>query len=91
MSALRNPTFRRSQNGCGRTQGFSRPQRAEKCFRVPQVARVEAFSEPGVEGREQIVGVGAPPLIAPKRSEARGGAKFPGPSLLGAGNFERAF
>ena len=41
-----------------------------------QVERVETFSEPAVDGREDVVGLGAPTLITPEPREARRGAKL---------------
>jgi hypothetical protein len=52
---------------------------------LPKIGRGEAFGEPAVDRREQIVGCGAAALIAAQTGEAHGGAQFPelGPLLPG--------
>src|SRR5580704_16060114 len=49
-----------------------------------QVERVEAFSEPAVDRREDVVGLGAPTLITPEPREACRGAKLKRLCLLRA-------
>ena len=53
-----------------------------------QVRGVETLGEPAVDGREQLVGVGAAALLAPQPGEARGGAQFVAACALLAGDRE---
>jgi hypothetical protein len=59
-------------------------------LRVLQIARLEPFSEPAVNGSEQSVSLLRLALIAPEACEAHGGAEFPGFCLLSASGGECA-
>jgi len=63
-------------------------QLGEERLRFLEVRGVEAFGEPAVDGREQLVGVGAAALLAPQPGEARGGAQFVAACALLAGDRE---
>src|SRR5262249_6735381 len=60
-------------------------QLVEHCLRILEVGRVEAFGEPAVDRREQVMGFGTAALVAAELGEGDGGAQFPelGPLLLG--------
>src|SRR5262245_12192318 len=75
--------------GCDRGRSRS-PDLIEQRLRVDQVARVEAFGEPGVErGEEGARGV-AFTLIPPEAGEAGGGAQLGRFRLLPARDVEGA-
>src|SRR5215472_11813819 len=61
-------------------------QFVEQRLCVFEVGGIEAFGEPAVDRREQVVRFGAATLVAAEPSEARGGAQFPEFGLLLAGN-----
>ena len=62
----------------------------KKRLRILQVGGIEAFGEPAVHGREQVVGV--PPLapIGPKPGEIAGGSKLEYARRLVTGRRRRA-
>ena len=60
----------------------------EQRLRVDQVARVEAFGEPGVDRGEQVARFGALALIAPEAREARRGPQLKRARPLLAGDGE---
>jgi len=65
-----------------------RAQLLQQRLRVLEVRRVEAFGEPGVDGLEQIAGVGALALALPEVGEGGGGAQLEGLRLLAPRDFE---
>src|ERR671918_1919043 len=62
----------------------------EQRLGVLQVGGVEALGEPAVDRREQVVGLGAPALVAPEPRQAGRGAQLPGLRLLMPGDVESA-
>src|SRR5215472_10331833 len=66
------------------------PQLVEQRLRLDEVARVEAFGEPAVDGREEVAGSGALALVAQQPREARRGAQLQGSRALLAGDGEGA-
>jgi len=66
-------------------------QLIEKRLCVFEIARVEAFGEPAVNGCEQIAPLGPAPLFAPQPREARRGAQFIGFCLLPSRDPQRRF
>jgi hypothetical protein len=64
---------------CWRT---SSRQFVEQRLCIFEVGRVEAFGKPAVDRREQVAGLGAPPLLTAEPGEARGGTQFPELGLL---------
>src|SRR5579864_6195878 len=77
-------------NKLSASNSLSVVQLVEQRLGLLEIARVEAFSEPAVDRREEIMGLVPLALIAPEPRQARGGAKFPGFSLLLTCNRERA-
>src|SRR5262249_22773841 len=65
-------------------------QCVEQRFRLLQIARVEALSEPAVHRSEQFASLLHLALVTPKAGEAHGGAEFPGLCLLLTGDGECA-
>jgi hypothetical protein len=61
-------------------------QFVEQRLCVNQIGRIDAFSEPTMHRRQQVVSISALSLALPQFGEAGGGAEFPGFGLLGAGN-----
>src|SRR6516225_10004309 len=61
-------------------------QFVEQRLCVFEVGGVEAFGEPVVDRREQVLRFGVATLVAAEPSEARGGAQFPEFGLLLSGN-----
>ena len=57
-------------------EALLRCQLIEQRFRLLQIARVEAFSEPGVHWRKQFARFLDLTLVAPEAREAHGGAEF---------------
>lgn len=54
-----------------------------------EIGRVEAFCEPAVDRREQVVGLSAFALLLPQTGEARGGTQFQRLTSLVAGRIQR--
>ena len=54
----------------------------QESFCLFQIGRVEAFSEPAVNRRQQLARLRPPVLFAPQPREADGGAQFPELGLL---------
>ena len=52
-------------------------QLIEQPLRFFQIGGVEALGEPAVNRREQVAGLGPPPLFTPQPGEARRGTEFP--------------
>src|SRR5262245_37395434 len=70
--------------------GQSRLQFLEQRFGFDEVARVEAFGEPGVDRGEEVARVRTLALIAPQAREARRGAQLERAVALLAGDGEGA-
>jgi hypothetical protein len=68
----------------------TRGQFVEERFCLLQVWRVAALGEPGIDGREEVVGLLPLAPIAPEPCEAHRRAKLPRAGLLRPGDFERA-
>ena len=64
-------------------QHISNDQLLEQRLSLFQIARVEPFGEPAVDGSKQIASLIPLALIAPEPRHARCGAEFPGFHLLG--------
>jgi len=54
----------------------------EQCLGLSQIGRVEALSEPPIDRRQKIAGLGALVLVAPEPDKARSGAQFQGLRIL---------
>ena len=63
-------------------------QLVQECLRVPQIARGEAFGEPGVERGEEGAGCGALALARPEARQAGGGAQLERLGLLPPGDLQ---
>ena len=63
-------------------------QVVEECLRVPQIARGEAFGEPGVERGEEGAGGVALALALPEPRQAGGGAQLERLGLLPPGDLQ---
>ena len=64
-------------------------QDLQQYLRLSQVGGVKAFREPRIDRREELVGLGALPLLLPQPRHAHRHAQFPGLGLLAAGHSER--
>ena len=61
----------------------------EQIVRIPQVRRLEALGEPGVERGEKIFGLSSLALLRPEAGEGGRCAELERSGLLGAGDVER--
>ena len=70
--------------GFERLSSFDATEFVKQSLCFFQIGRVEAFSEPAVDRREEIAGFAAAALVAAEPGEARSGTQFPelGPLLL---------
>jgi hypothetical protein len=81
-------------SGCGRSRGLAvRPRRErlqllQQRLRVLQIARLESFSEPGVERRQEIAGCVTLAVALPEPRQAGGGAQLERPGLLPPGDLQ---
>src|SRR6185503_11759341 len=55
----------------------ARSQIVEQGFGFAKITRLEAFTKPPIEGRNEIAGLSAIALLAPKPAKANGSAQFP--------------
>jgi hypothetical protein len=70
----------------GVSPGVALRQRVEQRLGLLEVGGVKALGEPAVDGRQQLMGLGALALLLPQARQAGGGAQLPGPGLLAADN-----
>src|SRR6516162_6150489 len=82
MRLRRKRPFARSRSRC-------RSQLVEQRLCLFKIRCVEAFGEPGVDGREHVAGLGAAALVTAESSEADGSAQFPQLCFLSASDIER--
>ncbi len=76
-------------SGAGRTgAGAGLRDFVEQRPCVLQIARLEAFGEPAVDGCKQVAGVAGPVLTQPQPGEAGSGAEFQHHCVLVAGDAE---
>ena len=61
---------------------ITRPEFVEQRLGVFEVGRVEAFGEPSIDRRQDVVGFGTATLVAAEPGEAHGGAQLPELGLL---------
>jgi hypothetical protein len=62
----------------------------EQRFGLFEVGGVEAFGEPAVDRRQEIMGLGEFALVSPQPGEARRGAQLQGFRLLTPGGIDRS-
>jgi len=72
----------------GVSTGVALRQRVQQRLRLLQVRGVKALGEPGVDRRQQRVGLGALALLLPQAAQTRGGAQLPRFGLLATGHIE---
>jgi hypothetical protein len=63
-------------------------QLIEQCLGPPQIRDIETLNEPAIDRCQEIAGLHALTLIAPKLGEAGGGAQFPVLGTLALGDID---